>query len=142
DRIPDPQQARERARRIDKLIQSNLRGGSVRVEVETADGACYTVERAHGEPPLVTNALGEPVEITIGRDLVFGVEVYGQNEVEEIASDPASQLQLLDGFAPEELRPLEAEVREARGRLRDVAARAREARRATVDLAEEVRELP
>src|SRR5688572_27359938 len=55
DRMPDANLDRFRYQAIEKLLQSNLGGGSVRVDVETREGAAYTIVRGFGEAPLVTN---------------------------------------------------------------------------------------
>ncbi|MBI2895544.1 MAG: AAA family ATPase [Deltaproteobacteria bacterium] len=142
DRMPDPNADKDRYRAIEKLLQSNLGGGSVRVEIETLDGTCYSVVRGFGESPLVTNDEGTPVEINIGKDIVFGVDVYSQNQIEDIANDAFFQLQLIDKFIHREVDDLDRQIRETTRALEANAARILESRKAVDDLVEATRELP
>jgi DNA repair exonuclease SbcCD ATPase subunit len=73
DRMPNEAVDRKRHEAIEKLLQANLGTGSIKLELETADGILYSVARAFGETPLVTNADGRPVDIRIGHDVHFGV---------------------------------------------------------------------
>jgi len=142
DRMPDPNADKDRYRAIERLLQSNLGGGSVRVEIETLDGTSYSVTRGFGETPLVMNAEGRPIDINIGKDIVFGVDIYSQNQIEDIANDPFFQLQLIDKFIHREVDDLERHVRETTRALELNAARVLEARKSVDDLVEATRELP
>ncbi len=142
DRMPDPARARERHRLTDKLLESNLASGTVRVEVVTRDGARYAIERSHGDPPVVTDGQGKPVQFAIGRDVVFGVDVYSQNEIEGIAVDPFAQLQLLDKSISQQLAPIQDGIRESSRRLQENAADLARDGQAVSDLKEELEELP
>lgn len=142
DRMPDANIDKDRCRAIERLLQSNLGSGSVRVEVETLDGTFYTVVRGIGETPLVTNEDGNPVDINIGKDIVFGVDIYSQNQIEDIANDAFFQLQLIDKFIHREVDDLERQIRETTRGLETNASRILEARKAVDDLTEATRELP
>src|SRR3954463_11168834 len=48
DRMPDANLDKSRYQAIEKLLQHNLGGGSVRIEIETSEGASYTVARGLG----------------------------------------------------------------------------------------------
>jgi DNA repair exonuclease SbcCD ATPase subunit len=142
DRMPDPQGDKARYQAIEKLLDHNLGGGSVRLEIETAEGTTYTVTRGRGETPLVSNADGKPTEINIGKDIVFGVDLYSQNQIEDIANDAFFQLQLIDKFIHREIDDLERDIREATKALEANATRILDARKAIGDLTEATRELP
>ncbi len=142
DRMPDVHSDKARYQAIEKLLDHNLGGGSVRVEIETAEGTTYTVTRGRGESPLVINAEGKPTEINIGRDIIFGVDLYSQNQIEDIANDVFFQLQLIDKFIHVEIDELEREIREATKLLEANATRILDARKAMGDLTEAIRELP
>ena len=142
DRMPDANSDKDRYRAIERLLQSNLGGGSVRVEIETLDGSSYSVRRGFGESPLVTNDEGNPVEINIGKDIVFGVDIYSQNQIEDIANDAFFQLQLIDKFIQRQVDDLERQIRETTRGLETNASRILEARKAVDDLTEATRELP
>jgi DNA repair ATPase RecN len=142
DRMPDAQADKARYQAIEKLLEHNLGGGSVRVEIETADGTTYTVIRGRGELPLVINADGKPTEINIGKDIIFAVDLYSQNQIEDIANDALFQLQLIDRFIHRQIGELEREIREATKSLEANATRILDARKAMGDLTEATRELP
>jgi len=142
DRMPDAHSDKARYQAIEKLLDHNLGGGSVRVEIETAEATTYTVTRGRGETPLVINAEGKPTEINIGKDIIFGVDLYSQNQIEDIANDAFFQLQLIDKFIHREIDELERDIREATKSLEANAGRILDARKAMGDLTEATRELP
>jgi len=142
DRMPDPTTDKDRFRAIEKLLQSNLGGASVRVQIETLEGACYTVARGFGESPLITNEEDRPVDINIGRDIIFGADIYSQNQIEDIANDAFFQLQLIDKFIQPEVDELERQIRDTTKELEANATRILDMRRVVADLTEAVRELP
>ena len=141
-RMPDPNNDRERYKSIDKLLQNNLGGGSVHVEIETLDGLQYTVVRGIGEEPLVTNDKDQPVDIDISKDIVFGVDIYSQNQIEDIANDAYFQLQLIDKFIHRDIAELERQIRDITKELETNATRILDARKVIADLSEAIRELP
>lgn len=142
DRMPDAQSDKPRYQAIEKLLEHNLGGGSVRLEIETADGTTYTVTRGRGELPLVLNADGKPTEINIGKDIIFAVDLYSQNQIEDIANDAFFQLQLIDKFIHHQIDELEREIREVTKVLEANATKILDARKAMGDLTEATRELP
>lgn len=142
DRMPDANLDKSRHQVIEKLLQNNLGGGNVKVRIETSEGASYTVARGFGEAPLVTNAEGKPVDINIGKDIIFGVDIYSQNQIEDIANDAFFQLQLIDKFIHREVDELERQIRDATKALEANASKILEARKSIDDLTEATRELP
>lgn len=142
DRMPDVHGDKARYQALEKLLEHNLGGGSVRLEIETADGTSYTVTRGRGESALVINAEGRPTEINIGKDIIFGVDIYSQNQIEDIANDVFFQLQLIDKFIHREIDDLDREIRDATKSLEANATRILDARKAMADLTEAIRELP
>lgn len=128
DRMPDANVDRPRYQAVEKLLQCNLAGGSVRVEIETADGTSYTIVRGLGESPLVMNDAGKPIDINIGRDIIFGIDIYSQNQIEDIADDSFFQLQLIDKFIRPEVDELERRIRETATELNANATKILEAR--------------
>lgn len=142
DRMPDPNLDRSRYQAIEKLLQSNLGGGTVKVRIDTSEGASYTVVRGFGEAPLVTNEEGKPVDINIGKDIIFGVDIYSQNQIEDIANDAFFQLQLIDKFIHPEIDELERQIRDTTKALEGNAGKLLDARKSIDDLTEGTRELP
>lgn len=100
------------------LIRENLQHGRVTLGIETKTGTRYTVERAWGADPQVFDAAGEAVPIEISRGVLFGADVYGQVEIEQIATEPLPRRRLIDRFVQEELRSLETKLQTLDRRLR------------------------
>jgi DNA repair ATPase RecN len=100
--MPDPKTSPQRHRAIDGLVKANLGNGRLSIELRTKTGMLYTAGRAANESVQVLNEAGAAVPISLDRDLIFGADVFSQNEIEEIASSPAAQLALLDRFQEEE----------------------------------------
>jgi energy-coupling factor transporter ATP-binding protein EcfA2 len=93
----------------DGLVRSNLRSGRVRIWVQTKEGVRYRVEREWNKPIEIFGEDGTPKK-DIPLDRLFQVDVYSQNAIEEIATDPIGQLELLDRFVdPQELRRIETD---------------------------------
>ncbi len=141
DRLPD-NHSRQRRRRIESLLENNIASGVVRASIVTRDGVTYQVERATNSEALVTDEDGVGVDISIGGDIVFGIDIYSQNEIEEMASDSFSQLQLIDQFIRGDVRELERKIADTVRLLETNAANILERRRFVDDLTEATRELP
>lgn len=138
--MPDPKISPQRYRAIEGLVKSNLGGGRISIELRTKTGMRYTAERGAAEAVQVVNEAGTAVPVLLDRDQIFGADVFSQNEIEEIASNPAAQLNLLDRFVEAETvaiaRELEllhrqldqttTELRRLDTELEDLAARASE----------------
>jgi len=88
-----------------EIIKENLGQERGRVEVDLVSSAQhaqpYRVTRSYGEPPIVRDAEGA-VSNLLPRDLLPGIEFYGQNEINELAQDAGSRLQLLARLLPGE----------------------------------------
>ncbi len=96
--VPDPKSNLPRHRALDSLVKANLGNGRVSIELRTKTNMVYTAGRGANETVQVVNERGIAVPISLDRDLIFSADVFSQNEIEEIASSPASQLALLDRF--------------------------------------------
>lgn len=88
-----------------EIIKENLGRSAGRVELtvvsSTQNGKQYTISRRHGEPPMVRDVDGN-VSTLLPRDLLQGIDIYGQNEIYELAQDESSRVQLLDRFLPQD----------------------------------------
>lgn len=109
--LDQPPQSAQRARDIDKILRANLDTGIARLQLETADGVVYSVERRVGEPPKVFDAHGEPLRFSLQKGLVFDADVFGQNEIEQLADEPRYQLRLIDKFVKDEIDAVEQQIR-------------------------------
>lgn len=141
DRMPN-ETDRKRHESLEKLLQANLGTGSIKLEVETADGILYSVSRAFGETPLVTNADGKPIDIRIGNDMHFGVDIYSQNQIEDIANNDYFQLQLIDKFIQKPLEELERQIRDVINLLERNGQKILDRKKVIGDQTEATRELP
>jgi hypothetical protein len=100
--MPDPKTSLQRHRTIDSLVKANLSTGRLSIELQTKTGMRYTAGRGANESVQVLNEAGTAVPISLDRDQIFGADVFSQNEIEEISSSPAAQLELLDRFREQE----------------------------------------
>lgn len=87
-----------------EIIKENLGRAAGRLELvivsSAQNGKQYTVSRRYGEPPIVRD-LANNVSTLLPRDLLPGIDIYGQNEIYELAQDETSRVQLLDRFLPQ-----------------------------------------
>lgn len=100
--MPDAKISPQRYRAIDALVKANLGTGRISVELRTKTNMRYTAGRGAGESVQVLNEANEAVPISLARDQIFGADIFSQNEIEDIASSPAAQLELLDRFQEQE----------------------------------------
>lgn len=100
-----PHKGEEARRQGDQIVRENLgkAGGRVIVELESAANNMkrYKVVRRYGEPPRVIDENGDESALHPGKDLVPGVEIYGQNEIYELAKSPGALTRVLDRFLPD-----------------------------------------
>ncbi|MBN2313672.1 MAG: AAA family ATPase [Sedimentisphaerales bacterium] len=104
-------------RRVENLIKQNLGDGRIRLTIQTKDGLEYIVDRTTSGNPLVLTADGQPTDITINSGGIFSADIFSQNEVENIADSPESQLALIDTFVAEEMDELETSIAEVHAQL-------------------------
>lgn len=104
-------------RRVEALVKSNLGDGRIRLAIETKDGLEYVVDRTVTGEPMVLTPDGRPTGITISSGGIFSADVFSQNEVENIADSPASQLVLIDTFVAEEMGDVRAAIADVRAKL-------------------------
>ena len=112
--MPDPADSRPGAKAIEGHVRGNLGSGVIRLEVETKHGTRYRAERPWGDDVQVLDSDGDPVPVSLDRDLVFKADIYSQNEIEEIATNPRSQLSLIDKFAEEAIRSAGADIQKGK----------------------------
>ena len=113
--------SRPRTARVESLRRKNFGGASVRIGYRTREGVVYTIQRVHGEAPVVMNERGEVIQAPPSE--VFRFAFYGQNEFDTIANDKSAQLALLDRFVEDVLPTCVADIRKT---LRDLEGNASE----------------
>ncbi|MEH6412467.1 TrlF family AAA-like ATPase [Pseudomonas sp. CGJS7] len=88
-----------------EIIKENLSREGGRIELSlvssSQNGRGYTVSRRYGEPPVVRDEHGD-VSTMSPADLMPAIDIFGQNEIYELAQDPSSRIQLLERFLPQE----------------------------------------
>lgn len=139
--VPDQKKSPAMAKAINNLVQGNLRNGRIRLKVETKHGMRYLAERPWNDTCQVFNEQGEATAISLDRDLIFKADVYSQNEIEEIATNPSFQLALIDKFIEEEVRGIDAEIRKLVAEVDQNANELRRLDRETRDLGDTTSEL-
>lgn len=100
-----PPKGKQAQRLHQEIIKENLGRSAGRVELTVVssaqNGKQYTISRRYGEPPMVRDIDGN-VSTLLPRDLLPGIDIYGQNEIYELAQDETSRVQLLDRFLPQD----------------------------------------
>ena len=100
-----PHKSDDAIRQGDQIVKENLgkAGGRVVLQLRSAANHMkpYTVIRRYGEPPRVIDEQGNESRLHPGRDLLPGIEIYGQNEIYELARSPGALTRVLDRFLPE-----------------------------------------
>ena len=142
DALPDWEEDADEARRISSLVEQNLGGGRVQVEIQTKNGLAYFVTRAWGEEPLVLTADGKPTNLTLKSGSVFRADIYSQNEIERIADRTVSQLVLIDNFRADELVAIDPQLREVEQSLATNASKILSLEERRSELREEIATLP
>lgn len=89
-----------------EIIKENLGRMAGRVELTVVssaqNGKQYSISRRHGDVHgAVVRDMDGNVSTLLPRDLLPGIDIYGQNEIYELAQDETSRLQLLDRFLPQ-----------------------------------------
>lgn len=100
----------------DEIIKENLGKSKARVELiirsSKMNGKRFTLARRYGESPSVNDEKGKPSTF-MPSDLLPEIEIYGQNEIYEIAQDKSSQRQLLSRFLESGQQDSEAKIQQA-----------------------------
>ncbi len=129
-------------RRIESLVDKNLEGGRVQLGIETRDGLSYIISRSAGDDPIVLTEDGKPTEITLKTGGFFRADIYSQNEVENIADQALSQLDLIDNFEAEEIAEIERRIKSAKADLASNASNIMPLEDKKAALEEEIGALP
>ena len=128
-------------RQIETLVESNLDGGRIEVAIETREGLPYIVSRSAGEPPIVLTPDHQATGLNFSPAL-FRLDVFSQNEIENIAGKAMSQLALLETFNQEALSELNSKIDQTRKTLEANTAAALPLRKRVGELADSISVLP
>jgi ABC-type lipoprotein export system ATPase subunit/predicted metal-dependent phosphoesterase TrpH len=82
-----------------KVIEQNIGSGFAELTVKSAakHGKLYTISRRYAESPIVKDDSGS-ISTFSPRDLLPDIEIFGQNEIHEIAKDSSEQLKVVERF--------------------------------------------
>ncbi len=99
-----------RRKRVQSLVEQNLAGGRVEVAVRTKDGLPYIVSRSAGDDTVVLDENRNPTNLSLSSGGLFKVDIFSQNQVESIADQASSQLDLIDNFEAERIAGIEHRI--------------------------------
>ncbi|MFE8031896.1 AAA family ATPase, partial [Thiohalocapsa marina] len=128
----------------DLIVKENLGRFGGRIELDIVSAANnmrrYHVIRRYGEPPRVKDCDGNESNLHPS-DLHPGVEIYGQNEIYELARDGTAQIRVLDRFLPQEARQ-QRQIDNLIKRIHENATRLQQALSKQDELDQELAKLP
>ena len=131
-------------RQHQEIIKENLgkEGGRIEILIRSSamNGRRFTVARRYGENPVVTDSENTPSTFT-PIDLLPRVEIYGQNEIYEIAFDPALQIRLLERFLADDAATAEQRIDELLKKLRENREKLVRAQTGVADIEQELSRL-
>ena len=143
--IDVPHKGDDAIRQGDQIVKENLgkAGGRVVLQLRSAANHMkpYTVIRRYGEPPRVIDEQGNESRLHPGRDLLPGIEIYGQNEIYELARSPGALTRVLDRFLPESAEQ-QARLDSALRKLRENSERLAKAQEQKDEIERHIAQLP
>lgn len=127
------------------IIKENLakEKGRIELKIRSAimNGNRFIVSRRYGETVSVRDENGGPSSF-LPLDLLPRIEIYGQNEIYEIAQDPQGQLDLLKRFLEIDNRRIEERLKEMKEKLIENRELILETKDKLADVEDEVKRLP
>ena len=143
--IDVPHKGEDAIRQGEQIVRENLgrAGGRVVLLLRSAANHMkpYTVIRRYGEPPRVIDEQGNESRLHPGRDLLPGIEIYGQNEIHELARSPGALTRVLDRFLPESAEQ-QARMDSALRKLRENSERLAKAQEQKEEIERHIAQLP
>ncbi len=129
----------------DAILKSNLGNekGMVKVTVRSAvmHGREFTVNRKYGNQPIVVDDEGN-ISLYQPKDLLPGIEIYGQNEIYEMTHNKQSRNQLIERFLECEHEHFDTDIAKVLARLKDNRESIERALSQKGDMEEKVERLP
>lgn len=129
----------------DGIVKENLGKSKARVEIvirsSRMHGKRFTIARRYGESCSVKDESGN-ISTFIPSDLLPKIEIYGQNEIHEIAKKKSSQRYLLNRFLDVEKHDGEKRIQEILGKLAENRKKLLEALENVASIEDEVARLP
>ena len=127
------------------IIKENI--GKIRARIELTirsskmNGKKFTIAKRYGESTLVKDDAGAPSAFSPA-DLLPNIEIYGQNEIYEIAQNPTDQRKLLARFLDVGHKESEQKILEALHKLSGNRKKLAEAQKTVADIEDETSRLP
>lgn len=144
DDFPRQERSPAARRKLENLMQQNLGGGRVELQIVTEDGVIYEIHRSVGEEPIILDEKGTPTALTISglTSRLFKAAIYSQNEVESIADQKSFQLDLLDSFAAEEIAAAQEKIAGIIRQVKTLAAEMEPLRQQLAGYEDDIKHLP
>ena len=140
-----PHKGEDATKQGDQIVKENLgkAGGRVIVTLRSVANNMkrYTVIRRYGEPPRVIDGQGNESSLHPRTDLLPGAEIYGQNEIYELAKSPGALTRVLDRFLPESVEQ-QSRLDSARRKLKENGERLVKAREQRDEIETQIAQLP
>ncbi len=128
-----------------EIVKENMGKSGARVELvirsSRMNGKRFTVARRYGESTSVKDEQGN-LSLFTPADLLPDIEIYGQNEIYEIAQDKSSQRKLLTRFLETGQQDSESIIQEALSNLTDNRKKLLDAQTHVAAVEDEVARLP
>ena len=129
----------------DEIIRENLGKAKGRIELtirsSAMNGKRFVVARRYGESASVRDEPGNPSTFA-PKDLLPRIEIFGQNEIYEIAQSHQGQVDLLNRFLDRDNRQLDERLQEIAKKLKDNRKAITQAQESLAEIEEEVGRLP
>ena len=140
-----PHKGEDAIKQGDQIVKENLgrAGGRVILKLRSAASYMkpYTVIRRYGEPTRVIDEHGDESRLHPGKDLLPGVEIYGQNEIYELAKSPGALTRVLDRILPESAQQ-QSRLDSAYHKLRENSERLAKAQEQKDEIETQIAQLP
>jgi ABC-type cobalamin/Fe3+-siderophores transport system ATPase subunit len=91
--------------------------GSVELDLTSHLGEAITIRRGRDGEATISDRSGNPLQVIWPPFGMHDVEVYSQNDLEQVAQSAEDRLRTLDARCGDELTRVQADVRDLRGRL-------------------------
>ena len=132
-------------RQHQEIIKENIGKSKGRIELvirsSVMNGQIYTIARRYGESSTVKDEKGE-ISSFLPSDILPSCEVYGQNEIYEIAQDQRAQKQLLGRFVGTEHNEYEEKIKAALNALVQNRSKLSKAIESRASVEDELNQLP
>ena len=132
-------------KQYEEIIKENIGKSKARIELVVCsskmNGRKYTIARRHGESASVKDEDGSISTFT-PRDILPEIEIYGQNEIYEIAQDGLAQKKLLARFLDAKQGSYESKIQQALTALKENRGKLQKALEGKASVEDELSKLP